>query len=112
MKGDGVRSSIFGSDGHPRGEDDGAPPSPTRNSRRRDREEEDQQAYRLRRKRRRAARSARRMVVLLVALVLVVGTGAVAVTVLWPLVTSLTASNDYVGSGSGVVSITVNDGDA
>ena len=52
------------------------------------------------------------MVVLLVALVLVVGTGAVAVTVLWPLVTSLTASNDYVGSGSGVVSITVNDGDA
>jgi len=50
--------------------------------------------------------------VLLVAFALVVGTGAVAVSVLWPLVTSLTASNDYVGSGSGAVSIAVHDGDA
>ena len=34
------------------------------------------------------------MIVLLVALGLVVGTGAVAISALWPLVTSLTASND------------------
>jgi UPF0755 protein len=52
------------------------------------------------------------VVVLLVALTLVVGTGAVAVSVLWPLVTSLTASNDYTGNGSGTVSLTVNEGDA
>jgi UPF0755 protein len=52
------------------------------------------------------------MIVLVVAFALVVGTGAVAVSVLWPLVTSLTASNDYVGTGSGTVSIEVHDGDA
>jgi UPF0755 protein len=47
-----------------------------------------------------------------VAFALVVGTGAVAVSVLWPLATSLTASNDYIGAGSGTVSIEVHDGDA
>jgi len=52
------------------------------------------------------------MVVLLVALGLVVGTGAVATSVLWPLVTSLTESNDYTGPGSGVVSVAVHAGDS
>jgi UPF0755 protein len=52
------------------------------------------------------------MIVLLVALGLVVGTGAVATSVLWPLVTSLTASNDYTGGGYGVVSVAVHEGDA
>jgi UPF0755 protein len=50
--------------------------------------------------------------VLLVALALVVGTGAFAVAALWPLVTSLAASNDYVGNGSGTVAVVVHDGDA
>ncbi len=52
------------------------------------------------------------MIVLVVALALVVGTGAVAVSVLWPLVTSLTESNDYPGAGSGTVSVAVHAGDA
>jgi UPF0755 protein len=52
------------------------------------------------------------MVVLLVALGLVVGTGAVAVSVLWPLVTSLTESNDYTGAGAGSASIVVHSGDS
>ena len=52
------------------------------------------------------------MVVLLVALGLVVGTGAVATSVLWPVVTSLTESNDYTGSGSGSASIVVHGGDS
>jgi len=50
--------------------------------------------------------------VLLVALGLVVGTGAVAVSVLWPVVTGFSASNDYSGSGSGAVSVVVHSGDA
>jgi len=52
------------------------------------------------------------MIVLLVALGLVVGTGVVAISVLWPMVTSLTASNDYTGGGYGAVSIAVNEGDS
>jgi UPF0755 protein len=52
------------------------------------------------------------MVVLLVALGLVVGTGAVATSVLWPVVTSLTESNDYTGAGSGSASIVVHGGDS
>jgi UPF0755 protein len=52
------------------------------------------------------------MLVLLAALGLVVGTGSVAASVLWPLVTSLTASNDYTGNGSGTVSVTVHGGDS
>jgi len=51
------------------------------------------------------------MIALLVAMTLVIGAGAAAVSVLWPLVTSLTASNDYPGSGSGTVFVTVNPGD-
>lgn len=54
----------------------------------------------------------RRLIVLLVALGLVVGTGAVAITVLWPVVTGLTASNDYTGGGSGAVSVVVHSGDS
>jgi UPF0755 protein len=52
------------------------------------------------------------MIVLLVALGLVVGTGAVTTSVLWPMVTSLTASNDYTGGGHSVVPVVVHDGDA
>jgi UPF0755 protein len=46
-----------------------------------------------------------------IALALVVGTGAAAVSALWPLVTSLSESNDYAGAGSGSVSIVVREGD-
>jgi UPF0755 protein len=56
-------------------------------------------------------RSTRRLIVMLVALGLVVGTGAVAVSVLWPVVTGLTQSNDYTGGGSGAVSVVVHGGD-
>ena len=62
--------------------------------------------------RRKRARSSRRLIVLVVALALVVGTGAVAVSALWPLVTSLTESKDYTGAGSGAVSVAVRAGDA
>jgi UPF0755 protein len=57
-------------------------------------------------------RGTRRIVVLLVALSLVVGSAAIATSVLWPLVTSLTASNDYVGGGSDTVVVVVHTGDA
>jgi len=86
--------------------------APTRRGERRRREEERRRADRLRRKRRRRVGRSRQMIVMLVALGLVVGTGAVAVSVLWPLVTSLSASNDYTGGGSGAVSIAVHGGDA
>jgi UPF0755 protein len=101
-----IESSIFGPDGQEH------VALPTRRGERRRREEERRDADRRRRKERRRLRRTRRMIVLLVAFALVVGTGAVAVSVLWPLVTSLTASNDYVGPGSGTVSIDVHDGDA
>ena len=116
MKDGHIRSSIFGSRAQQspvHGEaHDAAEVAPTGRGERRRREEERQRADRRRRRRRRRVRGTRRMIVLLVALGLVVGTGAVAVSVLWPLVTSLTASNDYIGSGSGAVSFDVNDGDA
>jgi len=54
----------------------------------------------------------RRLIVLLVALVVIAGALFVAIAVLWPLVSSPTASNDYVGSGSGKVSVVVHDEDA
>lgn len=79
---------------------------------RRRRVEERQRAERLRRKQGRRIKGVRKTIVLLVALGLVVGTGAFAVSALWPLVTSLTASNDYVGAGSGHASVVVHDGDA
>jgi UPF0755 protein len=66
---------------------------------------------RRRRAQRLRVRSTRRLIVLLVALALVVGTGAVALKVLWPVVTGLSASNDYTGSGSGAVSVVVHSGD-
>src|SRR5450759_556815 len=88
MKDGHVRSSIFGSraqqspvhvEAH-----DAAEVAPTGRGERRRREEERQRADRRRRRRRRRVRGTRRMIVLLVALGLVVGTGAVAVSVLWP----------------------------
>lgn len=63
-------------------------------------------------RRRRRVRGLRRMIVLLVALGLVVGSGALATSVLWPVVTSLTESNDFTGEGSGSVQITVKSGDS
>jgi UPF0755 protein len=49
--------------------------------------------------------------VLLVALGLVAGAGAAATFVLWPMLTSLSTSNDYTGDGSGTVSVVVHSGD-
>jgi UPF0755 protein len=60
---------------------------------------------------RRRVRGTRRLIVLLVALGLVVGTGAVAVLALRSVVTGLSVSNDYTGSGSGAVSVVVHSGD-
>ena len=51
------------------------------------------------------------MVVLLVALGLVVGAGAVAVSVLRSMVAGLTESYDYTGEGSGALTIVVHGGD-
>jgi UPF0755 protein len=85
---------------------------PTRRSERRRRDQERQDADRLLRKKRRRVKGTRKVMVMLTALALVVGTGAVAVSVLWPLVTSLTASNDFIGAGSGTVPISVNEGDS
>jgi len=54
----------------------------------------------------------RRVIVLLVALSLVAGAGAAAVLVLRPLVSGTSVSNDYVGAGSGSVTVVVHPGDA
>jgi UPF0755 protein len=51
------------------------------------------------------------VVVLLLALALVAGAGTVATLVLRPVVSSLTASKDYTGNGSGSVSVEVHGGD-
>lgn len=48
----------------------------------------------------------------MVALALVGGAGAAAIFVLRPLVSGLTASNDYTGDGSGAVSVEVHSGDS
>ncbi|MHB8185305.1 MAG: endolytic transglycosylase MltG [Dermatophilaceae bacterium] len=64
------------------------------------------------RRERRRRKGRRRLVVILVALSLVAGAGAAAILALRPLVSSLTASNDYVGAGSGTVSVVVRRGDA
>ena len=53
----------------------------------------------------------RRVLVLLLALGLVAGAAVVATGVLAPMLSSLTASNEYTGNGSGAVSITVHSGD-
>jgi UPF0755 protein len=117
MKGGHLKSSIFGAPGpgdeHEQDEArDATVVLPTRRSERCRLAEERQHTDRLRRKQRRRFRRTRRMIVLLVALGLVVGTGVVAISVLWPMVTSLTASNDYTGGGYGAVSIAVNEGDS
>lgn len=65
-----------------------------------------------RRAQRRRVKGRRRLIVMLMALGLVVGAGVVAIKVLLPAFTSLTASNDYVGAGSGAVSVVVHQGDA
>jgi len=53
----------------------------------------------------------RRLIVLTLALILVVGAGAASVSVLWPMVTSLSESNDYTGSGAGTARVVVHSGD-
>ncbi len=64
-----------------------------------------------RRAQRRRIKGKRRLVVLLLTLGLVAGAGVAAVRVLAPLVSSLTASNDFTGEGSGAVSVVVHRGD-
>lgn len=54
----------------------------------------------------------RRFIVLLVALSLVAGAAVAAILVLRPFVSSLSVSNDFVGAGSGVVTVVVRPGDA
>ncbi len=65
-----------------------------------------------RRAQRRRVQGRRRMVVMLLTLGLVAGGGFAAYSALAPLVSSLTASNDYTGNGSGKVSVTVHSGDS
>jgi len=64
-----------------------------------------------RRAQHRRVQGRRRVLVLLLTLGLVAGAGVVATRVLAPLISSLTASNDYTGDGSGAVSVTVHGGD-
>lgn len=64
-----------------------------------------------RRAQHRRVKGRRRLVVMSLALALVAGAGVVATLVLAPLISSLTASNDYTGAGSGAVSIVVHKGD-
>jgi len=59
----------------------------------------------------RRARGRRRVLVLLLTLGLVAGASVMAFRVLAPLVSSVTASNDYAGDGSGPVTVTVHNGD-
>jgi UPF0755 protein len=110
MKKRHLETSIFGNPAHDQEEPGGrvstqdpvgvAEVAPTR------RRDESRRALRRRRK------SKRRLIVMLVALVLVVGAAAGAFLGLRPLVSSLTASNDYVGAGSGTVSLVVHGGEA
>lgn len=65
-----------------------------------------------RRARRRRRNGRRRLLVMFVALALVAGAGAAAVHGLRPLISSLTASDDYVGTGTGTVTVVVRAGDA
>jgi UPF0755 protein len=53
----------------------------------------------------------RRLLVLVVALAIVAGAGYAAASVLRPVLSGFTASNDYPGPGTGEVKVTVNDGD-
>ncbi|HEY8651874.1 MAG TPA: endolytic transglycosylase MltG [Dermatophilaceae bacterium] len=65
-----------------------------------------------RRRAHRRKKGRRRIIVLLVALSLVAGAGAAAILVLRPFVSSRSVSNDYVGAGSGAVTVVVHSGDA
>ena len=65
-----------------------------------------------RRAQRRRRTGKRRLIVLLLALGLVVGALFAAIGVLLPLVTGPSTTNDYVGAGSGIVSVVVHDEDA
>jgi UPF0755 protein len=67
---------------------------------------------RSRRRRPSRARRAVKLIVLVLALALVVGAGYAAYGVLRPVVSGLTASNDYEGPGTGEVRVTVNEGDS
>jgi UPF0755 protein len=66
----------------------------------------------IRRAQRRRRMGRRRVIVMLVAVLLVVGAGFAGFKGLWPLVSGATVSNDYVGAGSGSVSLVVHAGDA
>jgi UPF0755 protein len=73
----------------------------------------DEAEHQLRRRRRRPPRRrGRRLLVLLLAVAIVGGAVYAAYSVLRPIVTELTASNDYPGPGAGEVRFTVNDGDS
>lgn len=65
-----------------------------------------------RRARRRRRKGRRRLLVMFLAVALVAGAGSAAIGVLRPLVSSLTSSNDYLGAGSGTVTVVVRTGDA
>ncbi len=65
-----------------------------------------------RRAERRRRLGRRRFIVMFVALALVAGAGAAAIGVLRPLISGLTASDDYVGAGTGTVTVVVRTGDA
>jgi UPF0755 protein len=65
-----------------------------------------------RRAQRRHIKRRRRLIVLLLTLGLVIGAALVATNVLAPMVSNLTASNDFTGEGSGAVSVVVHKGDA
>jgi UPF0755 protein len=75
-------------------------------------EEPDPHHSRRHRPRRPRPTRGRRLLVLLLAVAIVGGAVFAAYSVLRPLVTELTASNDYSGPGAGEVQVTVNDGDS
>jgi len=66
----------------------------------------------IRRAQRRRRKGRLRLVVMLTAVGLVVGALYLAIPVLWPIVAGPSTTNDYVGAGSGKVSVVVHDGDA
>jgi UPF0755 protein len=66
----------------------------------------------IRRAQRRRRKGRRRLIVMLLALCLVTGGGVAAIFALKPLVSGLSTTNDYVGAGSGAVTVVVRNGDA
>jgi UPF0755 protein len=73
---------------------------------------ESRRAHRDSRRAHRRKKGRRRIIVLLVALSLVAGAAAAAILVLRPFMSSVSVSNDYVGAGSGAVTVVVHPGDA